>query len=205
MQCEVKKFLRDPDRGRPRQQIFLSVNNGHGQPTEEELEGGVRDYIELERRSDLPLRNHDLRAAEVGCTSGTESEKSVVAERLVDVVLSDMSAPWEQTAGFWKRSLSNPYFRMMNTSGMSFRDHAGSMVRITPDFCCVVNSVNPEVGKKDLCSAALRFSFDTLRSGGHLVCKFYQGGEDKAMETRLKSLFAKVHREKPESSRSVRR
>lgn len=56
---------------------------------------------------------------------------------------------------------------------------------------------------QDLCDAALRFAFDTLRVGGHFVCKFYQGGEDKALELRLKLLFAKVHREKPESSRSV--
>ncbi len=48
--------------------------------------------------------------------------------RVVDVVLSDMSEPWAQTDGFWKRSLSDPYYRMMNTSGMPFRDHAGSMV-----------------------------------------------------------------------------
>ena len=51
--------------------------------------------------------------------------------------------------------------------------------------------------------AALTFCFDTLKTGGHFVCKFYQGNEDKAMETRLKKLFEKVHREKPESSRSV--
>lgn len=44
------------------------------------------------------------------------------------VVLSDMSAPWMQTTGFSSNTLSNPYSRMMNTSGMSFRDHAGSMV-----------------------------------------------------------------------------
>lgn len=50
-------------------------------------------------------------------------------ERMVDVVLSDMSEPWPQTTGFWKRTLSDPYIRMMNTSGISFRDHAGSMVR----------------------------------------------------------------------------
>lgn len=54
-------------------------------------------------------------------------------ERVVDVVLSDMSAPWEQTTGFWKRSLSNPYFRMMNTSGINFKDHAGSMVSLSND------------------------------------------------------------------------
>jgi hypothetical protein len=51
--------------------------------------------------------------------------------------------------------------------------------------------------------AALTFCFDTLRTGGHFVCKFYQGSEDKEMEQRLKKLFEKVHREKPESSRSV--
>ncbi|UPX09899.1 Methylene-fatty-acyl-phospholipid synthase [Ascochyta rabiei] len=71
---------------------------------------------------------------------------------------------------------------MMNTSGNPFRDHAGSM---------------------DLCMAALTFSFDTLKTGGHFLCKFYQGSEEKAFETKLKRLFAKVSREKPESSRSA--
>ncbi|GLA75828.1 2' O-ribose methyltransferase [Aspergillus tubingensis] len=78
----------------------------------------------------------------------------------VDVVLSDM---------------------MMNTSGISFKDHAGSM---------------------DLCHAALQFSQEVLRTGGHLVCKFYQGAEDKALEEQLRELFRKVHRLKPESSRN---
>ncbi|OTB08965.1 hypothetical protein M426DRAFT_129843 [Hypoxylon sp. CI-4A] len=104
--------------------------------------------------------------------------------RLVDVVLSDMSAPWMQTTGFSSNTLSNPYNRMMNTSGMSFRDHAGSM---------------------DLCLAALQFASDTLKSGGHFVCKFYQGPEDKDMELKLKKMFGKVHREKPDSSRSESR
>ena len=57
-------------------------------------------------------------------------------EKTVDVVLSDMSAPWEQTSGFWKRSLSDPYYRMMNTTGIAFRDHAGSMVCLLP-FPCI--------------------------------------------------------------------
>jgi 21S rRNA (uridine2791-2'-O)-methyltransferase len=51
--------------------------------------------------------------------------------------------------------------------------------------------------------AALTFAFDTLKTGGHFLCKFYQGTEDKALEMKLKRLFEKVHREKPESSRSV--
>ncbi|KAI1270619.1 23S ribosomal RNA methyltransferase [Xylariaceae sp. FL1019] len=101
--------------------------------------------------------------------------------KLVDIVLSDMSAPWIQTSGFSSNTLSNPFRRMMNTSGMSFRDHAGSM---------------------DLCLAALQFASDTLRTGGHFVCKFYQGAEDKDLEMKLKKMFTKVFREKPESSRT---
>ena len=36
------------------------------------------------------------------------------------------------------------------------------------------------------------------------MCKFYQGAEDKQLEALLKKMFGAVHREKPESSRSVR-
>lgn len=56
---------------------------------------------------------------------------------------------------------------------------------------------------QDLCNAGLSFCYDTLRTGGHYLCKFYQGAEDKAFELRLKKLFEKVHKEKPESSRKV--
>ncbi|KAK9554075.1 2' O-ribose methyltransferase [Aspergillus fumigatus] len=90
-------------------------------------------------------------------------QNDAVSERTVDVVLSDM---------------------MMNTSGVNFRDHAGSM---------------------DLCRAALQFSFDTLRTGGHFICKFYQGVEDKELERQFKALFHRVHRIKPESSRNESR
>ncbi|KAM5368335.1 hypothetical protein ACJA88_010996 [Fusarium oxysporum] len=57
----------------------------------------------------------------------------------------------------------------------------------------------------DLCAAALQFASDTLRSGGHFVCKFYQGPEDKEFEKKLKTLFTKVFREKPDSSRKESR
>ncbi len=85
-------------------------------------------YIDRKRRSDL----EDLGTTGLEIASGSISkEQEVEVEgRMVDIVLSDMSAPWEQTTGFWKRSLSDPYYRLMNASGMSFRDHAGSMVRV---------------------------------------------------------------------------
>lgn len=39
-----------------------------------------------------------------------------------------MSEPWPQTSGFSSNTLSNPYIRLMNTSGINFKDHTGSMV-----------------------------------------------------------------------------
>lgn len=80
---------------------------------EQDLERDPTHYFEAESRA---ARTTDLPG------------KELLDERLVDVVLSDMSAPWAQTEGFWIKSISNPYYRMMNTSGMPFRDHAGSMV-----------------------------------------------------------------------------
>ncbi|KAL5363980.1 FtsJ-like methyltransferase-domain-containing protein [Aspergillus floccosus] len=157
IQAYVRKFVRDHNRGRAR-----PPNEHYG----DELDSTALETDTVPRN--MPT---DVKEGEHGNTS----------ERTVDVVLSDMSAPWHQTTGFWKRSLSDPYNRMMNTSGVSFRDHAGSM---------------------DLCRAALQFSFEVLKDGGHFVCKFYQGAEDKALEKQLKALFKKVHRLKPESSRN---
>ncbi|KAL1993392.1 hypothetical protein VTN49DRAFT_3341 [Thermomyces lanuginosus] len=107
-------------------------------------------------------KNKATEVAPVGQERRDNSDESS-SDRTVDVVLSDM---------------------MMNTSGISFRDHAGSM---------------------DLCRAALQFCFNVLKSGGHFVCKFYQGAEDKALEKQLKALFERVHRLKPDSSRSESR
>lgn len=113
MREEVKRFLSDPDRGRPRPQLFSHDGDTSSTITQQE-----RSYIDLERHAD-----------DGAGSSAKRSRQSEDAHgRMVDVVLSDMSAPWEQTTGFWKKSLSNPYIRMMNTSGINFRDHAGSMV-----------------------------------------------------------------------------
>lgn len=82
------------------------------QPDQQDEEKQQPDE-EAEQEEQLSVRKKDLRDG-----------------RVVDVVLSDMSAPWEQTSGYWIRSVSNPYLRMMNTSGTAFRDHAGSMVSL---------------------------------------------------------------------------
>jgi 21S rRNA (uridine2791-2'-O)-methyltransferase len=119
VQEEVKRFLSDPDRGRPKQQLF-STHEGT-RMTEAMIDYDL-SYIDLERHANDPPET----------VGGSKLKKRAKKARddpgkMVDVILSDMSAPWEQTTGFWKRSLSNPY-RMMNTSGIPFKDHAGSMV-----------------------------------------------------------------------------
>ncbi|KAF2688059.1 FtsJ-domain-containing protein [Lentithecium fluviatile CBS 122367] len=187
IQAEVRAYVQDPTLGRPRRQ----VSNPSRGITEQELDELEKGYIDIERHAHLEGVETEMTgqvdAAKEGRKAKVPEERLTLKERderngrVVDVVLSDMSEPWDQTTGFHKKSLSDPYFRLMNTSGIAFKDHAGSM---------------------DLCMAALTFSFDTLRTSGHFLCKFYQGPEDKAFETKLRRLFAKVHREKPDSSRS---
>ena len=111
IQADIISFLRDPERGRPRRvQVFAE------EPiTEDALQEVELSYIDKERQSSA----HD----------GEDAEHDEHDDMVVDVVLSDMWEPWQQTEGHHKRSLSNPYFRMMNTSGNTFRDHAGSIVR----------------------------------------------------------------------------
>jgi len=127
VQEEVKRFLRESDRGRAKQELSLLTKDGQDQMTEEDLEQSSRSYLELEKRAEAGTLGQDDATSQLKC-KGKDVEDAVEG-RMVDVVLSDMSEPWAQTDGFWKRSLSDPYYRMMNTSGVSFRDHAGSMVR----------------------------------------------------------------------------
>ena len=203
IQDEVRAYVRDPDLGRPRRQISSKDEGGL---TEQDLEEMERGYIDIERQAHLdgvetetigqPIQDTELSGVPEAKLS--LKERDTRQGRAVDVVLSDMSEPWDQTAGFYKRSLSDPYFRMMNTSGNAFRDHAGSMVSSSVPAVYMYSCL------QDLCMAALTFSFDTLKTGGHFLCKYYQGTEEKAFETKLKRLFTKVHREKPDSSRNVR-
>lgn len=127
VQDELKKFLRDSDRGRIKRERSFIAGSDEDQMTQQYLEERSMSYLELEKRAERGTGNSGTGAAPAGRNGS--GERDVVEEKLVDVVLSDMSEPWAQTDGFWKRSLSDPYFRMMNTSGNPFRDHAGSMVR----------------------------------------------------------------------------
>ena len=126
VQEEVKRFLLENDRGRTKQEPFFIAEDGEDQMTEEDLEKSSTSYLKFQKRADMAASSRTDPALQNIC--GGEFGTGKADSGMVDVVLSDMSEPWEQTEGFWKRSLSDPYYRMMNTSGVSFRDHAGSMV-----------------------------------------------------------------------------
>jgi 21S rRNA (uridine2791-2'-O)-methyltransferase len=102
--------------------------------SEKDLEDVERGYIDIERGANLEGVDADAIGQPVVEDQATPAKKLTLKERdkqlgrVVDVVLSDMSEPWDQTTGFYKRSLSDPYSRMMNTSGIAFKDHAGSIV-----------------------------------------------------------------------------
>ncbi|CCU77904.1 ribosomal RNA methyltransferase MRM2 [Blumeria hordei DH14] len=165
VQAEVKRFLSEIDLGRCRPPAFP----GSSEP-DLTLLGEEQSYLGRDREEESQELSN-----QTTLLSQNESYK------VVDVVLSDMSEPWEMIQSYWNRTLSDPYRRLMNTSGIKFKDHAGSM---------------------DLCNAALNFAQDTLKVGGHFVCKFYQGSEDHLLEAKLRKLFKNVYRQKPDSSRS---
>lgn len=143
VQAEVRNYVLDSERGRPRHESFSHSpeSDAHNQALDEsqQVEGGqdrVSDeattandpgYIDMERSlSADPEASDDLGDDERPAKLSRKKQDQAVG-RVVDVVLSDMCEPWDQTTGFGKRSISDPY-RMMNTSGVAFKDHAGSMV-----------------------------------------------------------------------------
>jgi 23S rRNA U2552 (ribose-2'-O)-methylase RlmE/FtsJ len=113
IQAEIKAFLRDPDRGRLRRPSLF-----------ENAEGETLDQQSLEDEATGYLDRESHETALDDKETGKEHE-----DKCVDVVLSDMWEPWDPLDGLYKKSISNPYHRLMNTSGNAFRDHAGSMVR----------------------------------------------------------------------------
>jgi hypothetical protein len=116
--------------------------------TDEELIEIDRGYIDMERQAHLDAHEDAIPIPQPTTAAhkpekerqSSLKERDEQAGRVVDVVLSDMSAPWDQTTGFWQRSVTEPYHRMQNTSGIAFKDHAGSMVRVPVLFSCLFSA-----------------------------------------------------------------
>lgn len=152
-----------------------------GRETQERLREFVREGSGLGRRRE----EDDAGAEEKEQQSVIERARASSTESASDAPTSDKKLSLRASDSALGRVVDVVLSdMMMNTSGNAFRDHAGSM---------------------DLCTAALLFSSDCLVTGGHFLCKFYQGAEDKGFETRMKRLFERVYRIKPESSRKESR
>ena len=130
---EVRRFVLDPMRGRPRARHQLMRREGEeGEEgvTEKELEEDGRGVLEAEKGSQksTTVVSREPETEALASSSSPQKTPDMEAGRVVNVVLSDMYEPWPLTTSTWIKSVSNPWRRMMNTSGMPFRDHAGSMV-----------------------------------------------------------------------------
>lgn len=99
---QVREFLLDPDRGRLKETVVFDEN------------GELETYMEQAREEEA------------------REESAETKKKPVDVVLSDMCEPWELPSSQYKRHLRDTWNRLMNTSGIRFRDHAGSMASFPP-------------------------------------------------------------------------
>ena len=125
VQDEVKKFIRESSPVTGPRETSSEGDEEEGRPAAVVIAESGHGYLDSQAKTISSITT--LNQSPNGEKGPINAEDQ---GRTVDVVLSDMSAPWDQTDGFWKRSISDPYFRMMNTSGINFRDHAGSMVFI---------------------------------------------------------------------------
>lgn len=98
VQLSIRRFLSAEDRGRPTEHFM-----------------GPHGYFEAER-------------AEESEENGVLKQQQDIGKNTVDLVLSDMLAPWAVYTGNWVNSIKNPFTRLMNVSGLRNRDHVHSMV-----------------------------------------------------------------------------
>lgn len=122
---EVRKFVSDPDRGRVRSRTIVEDD-----VTEEDLQQEHQGIVQLE----MHAAQNEKKLKEIPKADMTQKQLDLAEGRVVNVVLSDMSAPWPLVTSSWIRSVSNPYLRLMNTSGIAARDHGGSMVSLAFSF-----------------------------------------------------------------------
>jgi 21S rRNA (uridine2791-2'-O)-methyltransferase len=161
----VEQVKRRERNRKERQQVEAASSapertDAEGEVAEASVVPDQHSYIDQEKQATQDIEaatgaeEEEQRMVDVSCVRGLEatgratialisyahtrrpfsSYADVLLTHEFQVVISDMSEPWPQTSGFSSRTLSNPH-RLMNTSGINFKDHAGSMVRgTTPIF-----------------------------------------------------------------------
>lgn len=116
VQDELKRMLIMGVGKRVKKTLFIDEEESPSQLPANDVES----YIDMERHQ---TQLEDEQSIKTTTISNSNSEFPV------DLILSDMCAPWPQTHGFWLRTINDPYIRMANTTGNAFRDHGLSIVR----------------------------------------------------------------------------
>lgn len=150
--------------------------NSDSEHTIEPAKSVLEQEVEINQLYESEISKNDKN----GNTGKLSENAKLFKDYPVDVVLSDMYVPFPKDYSYNSALTNNPYFRMANTTGLAFRDHAMSM---------------------DLCDAALITAVDLLKKNGSLVMKFFTGEEDKLLERRLNHCFKTVKRFKPKACR----
>ena len=110
------------------------------------------------------------------------------------------------------RTPGPPAFRFLRAD--LFDQSLGERLRREGPYDLVLSDAAPETsgshlvdaqGSLDLARQALRIASASLRPGGHLVVKVFQGGEEKGLLEEMKSSFERARAYKPAASRSESR
>lgn len=113
VQEHLKKILSDPNLGRRIK-------------SEDEVELEIEE--QLEHVEHMEVKEELKEESRASSTEQDQQDQASTSDQMVDIVLSDMCAPWLQLGGFQLRTINDPYIRMANTSGLAVRDHANSVV-----------------------------------------------------------------------------
>ncbi|KAL6929580.1 hypothetical protein ACO0SA_000983 [Hanseniaspora valbyensis] len=116
-----------------------------------------------------------------------EKESSDEKVGVVDVVMSDMygfiqtNEQYDKDRFYSNIGTNKSINRLQNISGITFKDHMGSV---------------------DLCDATLVVCLNLLKPGGTMVCKILRGEEEDLLKERCGKLFDNVYTLKPAASRN---
>ena len=166
------------------------------------LARSVYKLEEIDRKARL-IRSGD-RILDLGCYPGSWSQYSVLkVGPKGEVVGVDLKSP---------DRFSSPRFRfieadVLSLDGAWLRKQVGMRDLVISDLAPATSviSVTDTSRSIELARCALEIALAVLKTGGHFLCKVFEGSEVKAFRTELASHFAKVQTHRPSAVRKASR
>lgn len=166
------------------------------------LARSVYKLEEIDRKARL-IRSGD-RILDLGCYPGSWSQYSVMKVGPEgEVVGVDLKRP---------DRFSSPRFRfieadVLSLDGAWLRKQVGMRDLVISDLAPATSgiSVTDTSRSVELARRALEIALAVLKTGGHFLCKVFEGSEVKAFRTELAEHFAKVQTHRPSAVRKASR